>query len=162
MIQEVLASNLHHLVPRHTAREHLDNLRRVHPRLRPEHESFRDRLDGEGHHDLVARLHYLPRSTLPDVHDRLSHNVEEGLGALEIFLAPADHDRERPGLRSRLPTAYRGVEHANAFLACLLRKLLRNDRRNSTHIHEEHALEGPLQNSAHPSYHHLALGRVRE
>src|SRR3954447_6288806 len=83
MIQELLSLGLHNLVPGEPPREYVQDLGRLHPRLRPEHQRLGDRLDGQGDHDLVGRLHDLPRPGRTDVSNSLPHHAEERLRPLE-------------------------------------------------------------------------------
>ena len=59
-----------------------------HPGLRSQDQGLGDRLDDEGHHDLVARLDSLTGPGPSDVDDRLAHGPEEGPRPLEVVLVP--------------------------------------------------------------------------
>jgi hypothetical protein len=62
--------------------------------------SFADRLDRQGHDDLVRHLAGLTVAHAPHEVDVLPHELEEGFHVVERLLRSAQHDRERSGLGS--------------------------------------------------------------
>src|SRR3954451_16558001 len=130
VLEEVAAADLHDLVCREAAAEHLDDGRGIDAGLRAEHERLGDRLDPERDDDLVARLDDLARPDRSDVDDRLAERLEERLRAREVLLAAARHDRERRLAAADVAAADRRVDPADPARAALLRDLARDDRRD--------------------------------
>src|SRR5918992_3837893 len=160
--EELLPFYLHDLVTCETAGEDVQNLFGGDAAFGTENERLADRLDGERHHDLVGRLGDLAGARGADVVDGSPHYVEERLRALEVLLAPPDHDGERALYGADVPPAHRGVEHRGPALSDLLRQLLCDDGGDGAHVHEQGAFAYSLEHPALSDDHVAHVRRVRE
>ena len=96
VLEEVPPPHLHDPVGGESAREDVQDERRVDARLRAEHERLAHGGVGDADDNLVAGLHDLPRAVRTYVDDGLAERLEDRTGALEVGRRAADHDRERP------------------------------------------------------------------
>src|SRR6266446_2037539 len=103
------STKFHHPVGGKTAPKHLQDLCRVNSCLRPKHQCFAHRLNGQCNNNLIAGFDYLARSILPDMHNRFTQRLKDGQATFEGALVASHHNRKRASDSPLIAPTHRSI-----------------------------------------------------
>ncbi|MCY1545420.1 hypothetical protein D9M68_813610 [compost metagenome] len=110
---------------------------RIHPRTARDGARF-----GQGYHRLeqhhiVQDLHHLAAADGAAIGDFVGEGGDQGLDGFEGLFVPADHDRQRAGLRRGSGAGHRGVDEGGALGRELARQFARDVHRRGAQVHDQ-------------------------